>query len=120
MCLVQSGLLGYTIQLLGSEEQKSKYLPKIINLELIGGWGLTEDKIGSDASNINTNVTKTNEGGYKINGVKRWIGNGNKDLLIAWAKNTENKKVQAYILETKGLQGWKSQVIKNKIGLRVV
>jgi alkylation response protein AidB-like acyl-CoA dehydrogenase len=60
MCLVQSGLLGYTIELLGSEEQKKKYLPKIVNLEWIGGWGLTEDKIGSDASNINTSVTKTN------------------------------------------------------------
>jgi alkylation response protein AidB-like acyl-CoA dehydrogenase len=47
---------------------------------------LTEDKIGSDAANINTTATKVNEG-YKINGVKRWIGNGNKDLLVTWAKN---------------------------------
>jgi alkylation response protein AidB-like acyl-CoA dehydrogenase len=86
---------------------------------LIGGWGLTEDKIGSDASNLNTSVTKVKEG-HKINGVKRWIGNGNKDLLITWAKNTENKKVEAYILETKGLQGWTPEVIKNKIGLRIV
>lgn len=68
---------------------------------------MTEDKVGSDASNINTTVTKVNEG-YKINGVKRWIGNGNKDLLVAWAKNTENKKVEGYILETKGLKGWSS------------
>jgi acyl-CoA oxidase len=44
---------------LTNEEQKKKYLPKIINLEILGGWGLTEDKIGSDASNINTTVTKT-------------------------------------------------------------
>lgn len=92
MCVVDLALLGYTIELLGSEEQKQKYLPKIINFEMIGGWGLTEDKIGSDAANINTTVTKTAEG-YKINGVKRWIGNGNKDLLIAWAKNTQNKNV---------------------------
>jgi alkylation response protein AidB-like acyl-CoA dehydrogenase len=55
-------------------------------LELISGWGLTEDRVGSDASNINTNVAKVPEG-YKINGVKRWIGNGNKDLLVTWAKN---------------------------------
>lgn len=32
MCVVQCGLLGHTIELLGSEEQKAKYLPKIINL----------------------------------------------------------------------------------------
>ena len=40
--IVQAGLLGYTVETLGSEEQKQKYLPKIINLDLIGGWALTE------------------------------------------------------------------------------
>ena len=119
MWVVDLGLLGYTIQLLGSEEQKQKYLPKIINFEMLGGWGLTEDKIGSDAANIGTTVTKGAEG-YKINGVKRWIGNGNKDLLIAWAKNTENKNVEAYILETKGLKGYKAEAIQNKLALRIV
>ena len=58
MWVVDLGLLGYTIELLGSQEQKQKYLPKIINMDWIGGWGLTEDKIGSDAANINTTVTK--------------------------------------------------------------
>ena len=66
-------------------------MPKIINLQWIGGWGLTEDKIGSDASNLETTVTKTSDG-YKLNGIKRWMGNGNKDLLVVWARN-ENKKV---------------------------
>jgi acyl-CoA oxidase len=105
--IVQAGLLGCTIETLGSEEQKAKYLPKIINLEWIGGWGLTEDKIGSDATNIETKVTKSSEG-YTLNGVKRWMGNGNKDLLIVWAKN-EQKLVEGFILEThSNPQGWKS------------
>lgn len=63
---------------------------------MIGGWGLTEDKVGSDATNIQTTVTKTNDG-YSLNGVKRWMGNGNKDLLIVWAKK-ENKLVEGFIL----------------------
>ena len=54
---------------------------------MIGGWGLTEDKIGSDASNINTTVAKLPDG-YRISGAKRWIGNGNKELLVTWAKNS--------------------------------
>lgn len=58
--------------------------------------------------------------GYKINGIKRWIGNGNKDLLIAWAKNAETKKVEGYILENKGLKGCTSDVIQNKLALRIV
>lgn len=48
------------------------------------------------------------------------MGNANKDLLIVFAKN-ENKKVEGYILETHNHpKGWKSEVIKNKIGLRIV
>lgn len=57
---------------------------------------MTEDKIGSDASNLQTTVTKSNEG-YRLNGVKRWMGNGNKDLLVVFAKN-QDKKVEGYIL----------------------
>ena len=75
--LVQAGLLGFTIETLGSEEQKAKYLPKIVSMEWIGGWALTEDKIGSDASNLNTTSKKT-ENGYILNGTKRWMGNSNK------------------------------------------
>ena len=65
---------------------------------MVGGWGLTEDKIGSDASNLQTAVTKISDDKYRINGTKRWIGNGNRDLLIVWAKNTETKKVEGYIV----------------------
>lgn len=117
--LVQAGLLGFTIETLGSEEQKAKYLPKIINMDWIGGWALTEDKIGSDASNLNTTSTKT-ENGYVLNGTKRWMGNSNKDLLIVYAKN-EKKDVEAFILEThSNPKGWTSEPLKNKIGLRPV
>lgn len=55
---------------------------------MIGGWGLTEDKVGSDASNLTTSATKISEDKYKLYGTKRWIGNGNRDLLIIWARNS--------------------------------
>jgi len=38
---VQWGLVMFTIEALGSEEQKAKYLPKLKSFEWIGGWGLT-------------------------------------------------------------------------------
>jgi alkylation response protein AidB-like acyl-CoA dehydrogenase len=57
---------------------------------------LTEQKIGSDASNLETTVTGS-QGVYKLNGIKRWMGNANRDLLIVWAKN-EQKNVEGYIL----------------------
>ena len=93
MVLVQWGLDAFTIQTLGSEDQKAKYLPKLKSFEMVGGWGLTEDKIGSDAANLQTNAKKINATQYKLNGNKRWIGNGNRDLLIIWARNVNNKKV---------------------------
>ena len=84
--LVQAGLLGFTVEALRSEEQKAKYLPKIISMEWIGGWALTEEHIGSDASSLTTTSTKT-ENGYLLNGTKRWMGNANKELLIVFARN---------------------------------
>lgn len=120
MIIVQWALLGFTIEELGSEEQKAKYLPRIRNFEMIGGWALTEDKIGSDASNLQTAATQISEDKYRLHGTKRWIGNGNRDLLIVWAKNTENKKVEGFIVENKNVEGLTSQVIKYKLPLRIV
>lgn len=74
-------LCAHTIEYLGSEEQKARYLPKLRDLELIGGWGLTEPDNGSDASDMKT-IAKKVPGGYVLNGLKRWIGNGNRDLVI--------------------------------------
>lgn len=120
MIVVQYGLVIYTIEKLGSEEQKARYLPKLKNFEFVGGWGLTQDKVGSDASNLKTRVDKINATQYKINGTKRWIGNGNRDILIVWARNSENNNVQGYIVENNKVSGLTSQVIKHKLALRIV
>ena len=90
---------------------------------MIGGWGLTEDKIGSDASNLQTKAEKINGPNgvqYKINGTKRWIGNGNRDLLAVWARNTETEQVEAFLIENKKVQGLTSTVMKNKLAMRMV
>lgn len=84
--LVQHALLGKTIEMFGSEEQKKELIPKIMNLEIIGGWGLTEKNIGSDASSMETRV-KLEGDHYILNGNKRWIGNANKDVMCVFAKN---------------------------------
>ena len=67
---------------------------------------MTEEKIGSDASNLESNVTPS-DNGYILNGTKRWIGNGNRDLLVVWAKNNTNKNVEGFLIENKW-QGVKS------------
>ena len=116
--LVQTGLAMYTIEVLGDEDQKKRFIPDIRDFKKISGWGLTEPSIGSDASNIGTTATKV-EGGWKINGSKRWIGNGNRDYLVCWARNIETKTIQAFVVNMKS-PGVKSEVIQHKLALRVV
>lgn len=64
----------------------------MIKLNKIWGWALTEDKVGSYASQIMTNVKK-NKDGFVLNGNKRWIGNGDGDYMIVYAKNLDDKKI---------------------------
>lgn len=52
-------------------------------------FGLTEPHNGSDASGLRTTATKV-EGGYILNGAKRWIGNATFAHPIIWAKNTSD------------------------------
>ena len=71
----------------GNEEQKMRFLPKSTQYQTINCFCLTEPDNGSDASGLKTNAVKV-EGGWKLNGRKRWIGNGPiADNIIVWAKN---------------------------------
>lgn len=116
--MVQHGLMGKTIDMFGSEEMKNEWMPKIINLEVIGGWGLTEQHIGSDASNMSTRVREEN-GEYILNGNKRWIGNANKDIMVVFAKDEKTEEVQCFLIDLTWA-GIKREKIQNKLALRSV
>jgi acyl-CoA oxidase len=116
---VAMSLVIFTIERLGSEEQKARYLPGLVNLETIGCWGLTEPNHGSDASSIETTATPV-DGGFVINGEKRWIGNAiMSDIMIIWARNTQTKQVQGFIIPTK-TEGVKVENIERKLALRII
>ncbi len=116
--LVQHCLLGKTIELFASEEIKKEYIPKIRDFDLIGGWGLTELNVGSDASGIETTVRREGDD-YIINGNKRWIGNANKDIMVVFAKDETTKEVQAFLIHL-NWPGVKREMIKRKMALRSV
>src|SRR6185312_6642382 len=88
----------------GTQEQKHKYLPKLVSTEMIGGLGLTEPNAGSDAMGIQTTARKV-DGGYLINGTKVFITNGPiADLLIVYTKTKPeagSRGITAFIFETK-------------------
>ena len=64
-------------------------------------WALTEPENGSDATGLTTRATKV-EGGYLINGQKRWIGNGTiADYICCWARNEAIKghPIQCFLIK---------------------
>lgn len=95
-------------------------LPGCIQLTQIPCFGLTEPDYGSDAGSLKTTAKKV-EGGYLLNGAKRWIGNADFcTYCIVWAKNlAEGNKIQAFVVE-KGAQGFKVENIQNKMSQRMV
>ncbi|KAI3409058.1 uncharacterized protein J3R85_019809 [Psidium guajava] len=117
--LVHSSLAMLTIALCGSEEQKQKYLPSLAKFDTVGCWALTEPDYGSDASALKTSATKV-EGGWILEGQKRWIGNSTfADLLVIFARNTSTNQINGYIVK-KDVPGLSARKIENKIGLRIV
>ena len=86
---VHNGLGGSVVDKLGKEEQRARILPDVVALKKVMCFGLTEPDNGSDAGGLKTSATKV-EGGYLINGKKRWIGNGTfADYIIVWARNED-------------------------------
>ena len=116
---VHSGLAMGSIATLGSDEQRSRWLPPMARLELIGAFALTEPQHGSDSVSLETTARRDGNA-YVLNGAKRWIGNASfADLVIVWARDDEGD-VGAYVVE-KGTAGFDaSTVITGKMGKRAV
>ena len=112
---VQSSLVIHPIYSYGTEEQKSKYLPKLLSGEWVGCFGLTEPNSGSDPASMSTRAKKV-EGGYRLTGNKMWITNSPiADVFVVWAKL--DGEVRGFILE-KDMDGLSAPKIEGKFSLR--
>jgi len=115
-CSVQSSLCMYPIYAFGSEEQKEKYLPRMAKGEVIGCFGLTEPDFGSNPTGMITRAEELRNGGFRLNGRKRWITNGNiAHLAIVWAKL--NGVIRGFLVPT-DTKGFTAQKIEDKFSLR--
>jgi len=116
---VHSGLAMSTIEILGSEEQKEKWLPPMARMEKIGAFGLTEAAHGSDAVRLETTARREGDE-YVIDGEKRWIGNASfADVTVIWARDEEDESVKGFLVE-KGAEGFSTEIITGKMGKRAV
>jgi glutaryl-CoA dehydrogenase len=115
-CSVQGALCMYPIYAFGTEEQKTKWLPKMAKGEVIGCFGLTEPDFGSNPTGMITRADRLPGGGYRLNGRKRWITNGNiAKLAIIWAKL--DGVVHGFLVPT-STPGFTAQKIEDKFSLR--
>ena len=104
----------------GTEEQKKKYLPRLVSGELVSAIAMTEPGVGSDLQSITTTALKDGNG-YKINGAKTYISNGQTaDFIIVVAKTDPNERakgISLMLLETEGAEGFQRGKKLDKIGL---
>ena len=115
-CGVQSGLAMTPIYAYGTEEQRQKYLPKMVTGELLGCFGLTEPDHGSDPGSMKSRA-RTVDGGYRLSGTKLWITHAPiADIMIVWAKD-DGGVIRGFILE-RGMEGLSTRKIEGKFSVR--
>jgi hypothetical protein len=118
---VQTSLVCSSLVRWGTEEQKQRYLPKLCSGEWLGAFGLTEPDTGSDAANQRTRARKV-DGGWSISGQKMWISMGNHARLVLLFAQTDpelkHRGLACFLVETEGLEGFSTQEIHGKLGLR--
>ena len=102
----------------GTEEQKRRYLPKLATAEWIGAYGLSEASSGSDAMNIRTRATLSDDGSeYVLNGEKMWITNGGIAGLYTVFAKIDGEKFSAFLIE-RDRPGLKPGSEEHKMGIR--
>ena len=115
-----SNLCVNQINLNGNDEQKSKFLPKLISGEHVGALAMSEPSAGSDVVSMQLSAEKRN-GYYLLNGNKYWITNGpDASVLVVYAKTDKDagsKGITAFIIE-KDMVGFSTSKHFDKLGMR--
>ncbi len=104
----------------GSDEQKKRYLPKLISGEHVGALAMSEPNAGSDVVSMRTRADKSGDR-YILNGTKMWITNGPlADTMVVYAKTDPtagSRGITAFIVE-KAFKGFSSGQKLDKLGMR--
>ena len=111
-------LLPYVVRH-GTEEQKKKWLPRLVTGELISAIAMTEPDAGSDLQNITTTAIKDGNG-YRLNGAKTFISSGQLANFIIVVAKTDPKEgakgISLMCLETEGAEGFRRGKKLDKVG----
>jgi butyryl-CoA dehydrogenase len=104
----------------GTEAQRKKYLPNLLNGKAIAAWALTEPNAGSDAASLQTTAVLDGDE-WVLNGTKQFITSGDiAEVVTVMAKTDKTKGakgISAFIVE-KDTPGFKAGQLEDKLGLR--
>jgi isovaleryl-CoA dehydrogenase len=101
-----------------SDEQKAKYLPKLISGEHVGSLAMSEAGAGSDVVSMKLKAEAV-QGGYVLNGTKFWITNAaHADTLVVYAKTGEGSRGITTFLIEKDMPGFSIGQKLDKMGMR--
>ena len=104
----------------GTEEQKRRYLPKLISGEHVGALAMSESGAGSDVVSMRLRAERKGDR-YILNGTKMWITNGPvADTLVVYAKTdpaADKRGISAFLVE-KGFKGFSTSRKLDKLGMR--
>ncbi len=108
-----------TLYEFGSEEQRQKYIPRICAGETMS-MDLTEPDAGSDLQRVMLKATQDADGTWRLNGVKRFITNGDSDIHLVLARSEEGTKdgrgLSMFIYDKRN-GGVTVRHIENKLGI---
>jgi len=98
----------FTILRYGSEELKRKYIPKLVNGDYLGGFGITEPNAGSDVMALKSQAEDKGDH-WLLNGSKTWISNASiAQVLIYYAftdRSAGGKGLSAFVIEPRNFNG---------------
>ena len=113
---VQGALCMYPIHAFGSDEQKTRWLPRMAAGEVIGCFALTEPDAGSDPASMKTRAVRRGPH-YVIDGAKAWITNGSiADVVVAWAR-CDDGSIRGFLVE-RDTPGFSARDHEGKFSLR--
>ncbi|MEP9392913.1 acyl-CoA dehydrogenase family protein [Gordonia sp. VNK1] len=114
------GLAAHPLFTFGTEEQKQRWLPDLLNGKLIGAYSLSEPQAGSDAAALVCRARPA-DGGYRVTGTKSWITHGGiADVYNVFVRTGEGSKGISCLLVARDTDGLSFGRPEEKMGLHAV